>query len=1308
MGRLIQLELENFKSYRGHQVIGPFSGFTAVVGPNGAGKSNLMDAISFVLGVRSAHLRSSQLRDLVYRGRAVDAPGEAQMDEAGSQHGRRAWVKAVYEDDRGRTVTFQRSITGAGDSEYRINGRVVTQHTYNQTLEGQNILVKARNFLVFQGDVEAVAAQSPKDLTRLVEQISGSWDLQHEYGALEKRQDAAAEKLTFAYNKKRAIAAEVQSVLEQKKELDLYESKLQMRTKLTVEHMLHRLFVAEGKIDAIQQDIDDLGGGPAAQASEQRGQLDTALQSQKKEQAKAYKAVSRQERQIKLIEQKIETRQPRLAGLGEKAAHAQRRTQQLEESVASAQADADRQRGVVDSLDSERSRVAQAEERFEEEQQQQQGARGAGAGQHTEEAMREFSRLSEQLRSECVEDMHQRDVQDRQIQLLGEAARRASDKVVGLECQLEGLAASERAYAQQQQAAAADVAAVEREMQQARRDAEAARAEHDRLVRVEIELNEKLAGVLKELSQARADQRESAREAKLRDMVTALQRVFTGVHGRLAELCRPSQHRYDASVATVLGRHMDAIVVDNQSTAIECISYIKEQRAGQATFLPLDALLQQPPSDGLRHVHRGARLATDVLQYDPSVEAAVMHACGNALICDSLDVARYVCYERKLDAKAVTLDGTVIHRSGLITGGSGGRDGQRAKAQVWEATAVDNLRKARDRLADELQAVARERRRLAKEGALGERLAGLQIRYQTCREALEALARRAQGLATERKHVEERAGECRPVAAQAASELEQAKQARAQANSRIQAAAQPIFADFCRRMGVASLEELESQLLPATEAAEERRLQFRTQLARLDGQLAFERQQLDEATAKLGRVQQSDRGVKESLAGTLAEQSREQTEMAGLVAQIASLRAELGTLAAKYSDATEDVDVARHSLEQGQRELDAMAKELSAKTTEMERALAEKTAVLRRCKIEDIPIPLARGSLQALPLDAEAGAGAGSQLAESYMSQLSLGDTQASSHSLGDADDIAPDYSTLPPQARTGVPAAVDQKYGDDIGRLSVEIDSLNPNPHARERLEAARGRLHEIEAEHNAARHEAREAKSAFLVVRRKRHDVFMRCYNHLSSAIDHAYKALTQSPLFPLGGTAYLALEDPESPYLAGVKYHAMPPLKRFRDMDQLSGGEKTVAALALLFSLQTFRPAPFFVLDEVDAALDLANVVKLASFLRDNARAPSDAGDEVDGGHDAAAGADADAPGSPHQYSLRQGARAKKAAPPPAEGVPDGAAPAPGTASQFIVISLKQALFERARSLVGIYRDQAQNSSRVLTLDLEGFAA
>lgn len=124
-----------------------------------------------------------------------------------------------------------------------------------------------------------------------------------------------------------------------------------------------------------------------------------------------------------------------------------------------------------------------------------------------------------------------------------------------------------------------------------------------------------------------------------------------------------------------------------------------------------------------------------------------------------------------------------------------------------------------------------------------------------------------------------------------------------------------------------------------------------------------------------------------------------------------------------------------------------------------------------------------------------------------------------------------------------------------------------------------------------------------------------------------------------------SYLDIEDSDEPYLDGIKYHAMPPLKRFRDMEHLSGGEKTMAALALLFAIHSYQPSPFFVLDEVDAALDNTNVARIANYIHDHA--------------------------------------------------------APGM--QFIVISLKTGLFQNSEALVGIYRDQVENSSKSLTLDV-----
>jgi structural maintenance of chromosome 1 len=142
-----------------------------------------MDAISFVLGVKSAQLRSTQLKDLVYRGRRaaegarelgfdVDIP-ETQATQDDNPDARTASVMAVYEDTEAKEWRFKRTINMSGASTYYLQGKPVGWNAYNQQLEKFNILVKAKNFLVFQGDVEGVASQDSKALAKLVDRISG-------------------------------------------------------------------------------------------------------------------------------------------------------------------------------------------------------------------------------------------------------------------------------------------------------------------------------------------------------------------------------------------------------------------------------------------------------------------------------------------------------------------------------------------------------------------------------------------------------------------------------------------------------------------------------------------------------------------------------------------------------------------------------------------------------------------------------------------------------------------------------------------------------------------------------------------------------------------------------------------------------------------------------------------------------------------------------------------------------------------------------------------------------------------------------
>jgi structural maintenance of chromosome 1 len=218
----------------------------------------------------------------------------------------------------------------------------------------------------------------------------------------------------------------------------------------------------------------------------------------------------------------------------------------------------------------------------------------------------------------------------------------------------------------------------------------------------------------------------------------------------------------------------------------------------------------------------------------------------------------------------------------------------------------------------------------------------------------------------------------------------------------------------------------------------------------------------------------------------------------------------------------------------------------------------------------------------------------------------------------------------------------------EKITAIQSDLDKMAPNMRSADRLEQTSEKLQAVDREFNDSRKSYKKAQQEFQKVQQRRMELFNKAFNHIKDQIAPVYKDLTKSSSWPLGGQAYLDVEEEDEPYLSGVKYHATPPGKRFRDMEHLSGGEKTMAALALLFAIHTYAPSPFFVLDEVDAALDVANTMRLANYVREKA----------------------------------------------------------GPGMQFVVISLKAGLFQESETLVGVMRDQGVNSSRALTLDVSDF--
>ncbi|KAJ5712737.1 Structural maintenance of chromosomes protein 1 [Penicillium malachiteum] len=1258
MGKLIRLELFNFKSYKGHHtLLFGDAYFTSIIGPNGSGKSNSMDAISFVLGIKSSHLRSTNLRDLVYRGRvlrtskvdgdpAANGDNEEEQDDdadnvdasqdAGSNDPKTAWVMAVYEDDAGEEQQWRRSITSQGVSEYRINNKVVNAQQYNEALEEENILIRARNFLVFQGDVEAIASQSPKDLTRLIEQISGSLEYKADYEKLKAEAEEAAEQQTVQLNRRRGINSEVKQYQEQKREAENYAKKAEERDQAIITHILWKLFHFQRLIDDSSADIqkyqDEL-------KEYRRGveKYEQNVEDAKKEHARVGRDVGKAEKSIVKKEKEIEELNNSLVPVNEKVEITQKKVERYAAKIDEISKERAGYTDATKKLDKDLKVVEKAQAQWEAEWQKTMSKQGT---QLSEADQQEYHKLREEVSKRSSADQLSLDNLRRQRKTEAEAVNSLKGKFENTEWQLKTLESDSQQMNERKKSLNESIKTTSKDIDHKKKELNILSSERLKISQMKTELEEKLEVVLKKLLEADDGKKQSERELRAKELISTLKRIFPGVKGRVSDLCRPKQKKYAEAVSTVLGRHFDAIVVDNEKTAKECIQHLRDQRAGQATFVPLETIQVKALNSNLKGMHRNMRPAIETVDYDESVSRAISYACGNSIVCDDLATAKYLCYERNVDAKAVTLDGTVIHKGGLMTGGRGPQQ----NSKRWEDSEVENLYKLKEKLLADLMTLPKGHRRGVEEETLQGELVGLEQRLVYAKEELKALERNIKSKRSELDFVKRQLEDLRPKYTERKENLDELDATIETSQSSVSEVEDEIYREFCERLGYDDIREYEAHQGTLQEEAAQKKLEFTTQKSRIENQLSFEKQRVQTSLDRVSGLEaqyERDMALIEELKG---EQDEIRNRLDEFDAELELLRENLEEQKEYYAQSGENLAEQRRELQKRSKHVEGALKCINGLESDIQRNSSSRYALLRRCKLEDIDIPLtdASNSLDKLPID-----------------DLVQG-ADPDAMDVDDADDpdeqgpvvqdygIEVDFDSLGDTLKEESDDKLEEELSEKIRALNSELDKMAPNTRALERLETVENKLRSTEKDFEDARKHAKKAKDEFENVMKQRSDLFNKAFTHISEQIGPIYRELTRSANYPLGGQAYLDIEDSDEPYLDGIKYHAMPPLKRFRDMEHLSGGEKTMAALALLFAIHSYQPSPFFVLDEVDAALDNTNVARIANYIQDHA--------------------------------------------------------APGM--QFIVISLKTGLFQNSEALVGIYRDQVENSSKSLTLDLRKY--
>lgn len=1215
MGRLVGLELHNFKSYKGTAVVGlGDSAFTSIIGPNGAGKSNMMDAMSFVLGVQSYHIRSSGLKDLIYRGRVDELQPQQTCDSA--------YVKAIYEKEFGEQMVLQRSINSAGTSEYKINDKSVTALQYTMMLKEENILVKARNFLVFQGDIENIASQEPKQLASLIEAISGSAEHAREYDRLKEEREKAIELHAEVFSRKRNLTTESKQYKEQMREREIFEEKLREKNKYTKMSHLYKLFHNERKHFKLKGDVRSTSEKALASrrkfASSEEEFKDLAAQSTAQE-----LEVKQQESLIEELRQKAETAKrstlPLLSNqklLENKIAFTERKIHDLEADI---RVQADQEQALQKKLDSTELQYQAFNQKIAELEQQV---------NIPPEGVKEYDALRNAYLADSGSQL------ERNLAVLQADKTTIDVSLKDLELQREQYDAritELESYVQVKLGLALhDLNAKLQELEQMRstkqKEQESLKEQQERVSFRMLELNSELRDVLSKLEDLSSEQKESKKQRQLRDNVAMLKALLPegSIKGLVYELVHASQRKYELALLTVLGADFDSIVVDTTATAHKCIETLKERRAGLASFIPLNSVINESTNlNFLRSLHEEARPAIDVVRYDePAIERAVQYVVGNTIIADNLETARSIKWssQNELHCKVVSLDGSVIHKSGLMTGGQ--QDKRSSATGRWSKEETNRLLKKKDQITAELERAAAETPSAIDFNSLSDELSLLDAQKPTISSQIAILERQVFERNQEIQFLKESGRETTELHERKLKDLESCQIEINQVEVKITSLQEQIYSTFCEKYGLASINDYELLHGSAVRARSRERSGFEKTIASLKIQVAFQRDRLHETESRKAKLELDNNTTKQELARVIDDLANAKSLLENIEEEVnvnntaksamtESLQSKLRTAAAKESE-LKDLDY----------EVKTLTREVTHSEEQLVKVDAERFNMLKNCKIEDVDLPLEDGFLDAISLDV-------------------VNISEAAYH-------VHIDYSLLESKFQESYSVRLEAEIKARIEAIDNELHALTPNAKALERLQEVDQKLKEFDREFNKAKHEVNRVTAKFNEVRDRRKELFMDAFNHISGKIDGVYKSLTKSSNSPLGGSADLTLEDDEVPFAAGVKYHAMPPLKRFRDMELLSGGEKTMAALALLFAIHSFQPSPFFVLDEIDAALDNSNVKKIARYIKENA----------------------------------------------------------GPGFQFIVISLKSTMFENSDALVGIYRDQRENCSKTIGLDLRQY--
>lgn len=1041
-----------------------------------------MDAISFVLGVQSSVLRSKELRDLIYRS-GSDENGAEEADDADGNEG--CYVMAVIEDsDEGnRERFFKRSILKSGSSEYRIDGRVVSFDQYKKVLAGMRLFVKSRNFLVFQGDVEAVASQTGLKLTKMFEEISGSEEFKQEYDQLKEEMEKAAENSAFTFNKKRGIQSEYKQCKEQKEEAERYESMEKEKASLLVKTTLLQMYKLQEERESLVQKMKEKRK-ELDEHKENKKVLEDEISNKKKEDGKEHKKYLQKEKQLKAKEEDLSKARRVVIDQEEQVSYSSKRLKELQDAKVKQEAKIAKLEADIVELQKESKQVENAKGKYEKELRKQ-----LQNSEMSPEVKAEYDELKQVLYNETKDERAQLDelkLDEKKLEIEVAAKKREIEQINQRISFLENKEKIE--LLERKDELEAFIKKTMGLLQESGSQLKECETNLKKARQSEKEVEERLKNVYENLNNYKHEMKTSERKKRFLEAEESMKRLFgsENVFGRLVDLVRPRLKKHDLAIQTLMGKHLDSILVRDDKVAMECIEFLKQHRIPPMTFIPVNSIVVKPIQEKYRSLP-GCKMAFDLLDFDEMYQSAVMYACGNAIVCDSLNVARDICYNKQQKVKAVTLDGTVIHKSGIISiNPFANGQGEVSAISKWDSSDLEKHIKLKDRFENELQELSKEMNQLERQKKnLSEFVTSEDLKRKRAEDELAIVSSKITSiddelnnslrvvLEKELKALDELEGSKSFVVAAELHELIESKRAL-------------VYKDFMRKHKMKQLPNDDEA--GVVNESNKRLLEFQNQIDLLHSQLQLLQGQLENHHEKIQKINDQLSTIDVDTCEKELETAK--SDLKSILEEVEELKKELKN--PKREAVLAEIKELKRAVHGCSKAMEECEKEIAIMEARTDRIKEDLTSSLKNCEMEEISVK----------------------------------------HQQTEDGDVVIDFSLISGLLEEDEESLVEliNKYETKLRQLINQMEAMAPNLKAIDKLTDVQTRLENTLKECDESRKDVKALRDRFLVVKTKRYELFMAAFNHISGKIDHIYKELTRSRSYPTGGTAYLTLESSE----------------------------------------------------------------------------------------------------------------------------------------------------------------------------------